>query len=70
MNPYLTALAGAATRILLWAVTGAFIALGVPPEIQDQVNQFVDNNPLNAALAAGVLAAVWYGKSKLSKGET
>jgi hypothetical protein len=70
MNPYFVALTGAVTRILLWAITGAFLALGVPPEIQGQINQFVDGNPFNAAMAAGILAAVWYGKSKLTKGET
>lgn len=70
MNPYLVALAEAITRILLWAITGAFLALGVSPEIQEQVNQFVNGNPFNAALATGILAAVWYGKRKLTKGET
>lgn len=70
MNPFVTALSGATARIFLWAITGAFTALSVPPEMQEQVNQLVGDNPVNAALAAGLMAAVWYGKSKLAKGQT
>ena len=70
MNPYFTALAGAATRILLWVVAGALVGLGVSPEVQAQVNEFVGSDPTNAAMAVAGLAVVWYGKTKLSKGQT
>ncbi len=70
MNPFVTSLLGAGTRILLWTVSGALIALGASPEVQEQVTQFVGDNPTNAALATTVFAIVWYGKAKLTKGET
>lgn len=70
MNSFTPALIGAITRILLWIVSGAFLALGVPEDIQTQINDFIGTDPMNAAMVVLGLVITWYVQAKVSKGNT
>lgn len=58
------------SRIVFWALSGVLVTLGVPVDVQAQINEVIGGNPMIAAGAVVVGTAIWYWKDKLSKGDT